>query len=460
MDTILAVDDELSVQESYRMILGRSFHLLVASDGAAALDCLGRHRVDVLLLDLTMPGISGIQVLREMASRGDATPTLVVTASNAVTAAVDAMKLGACDYITKPFDVDDLRARIDAVLEEKRKRSEFLASVSRPQGVFQDVVGDAPCWRDALAKAQRAMDVDSTVLLTGETGTGKDVVAQAIHKGSRGERAFVPLSCCAIPRELIESELFGVERGAYTGAVESRTGKMQLAAAGTLFLDEIGEMPVETQAKLLRVLQDGCFYPVGGDRLVKVNVRFICATNRPLDQAVAEGRFRQDLFYRINVLPIALPPLRQRREDIPPLLAHFLLKHGPRAQARLTEIAPRAMARLLAHHWPGNVRELENVVERLVACYGQEHIIRPEFLDDIVPRSRLQPLSELDSFEGLPLQQATRRLEQHLIRRALERCNYVQSHTAQLLGTTRRVLKYKMDQLEIETPTRQDSMSG
>jgi DNA-binding NtrC family response regulator len=463
METILAVDDEHSVQESYRMILGHQFHLIVASDGLAALDCLENKQVDLLLLDLTMPRLSGVQVLRELEARGDSTPTLVVTASDSVASAVDAMKLGARDYITKPFDVDDLRSRIESILAEKRARSAMLAGKDWSGARcphFETVVGDAPLWREALAKAERAMQVDSTVLLTGETGTGKDVLAQAIHRGSRKGHPFVPLSCCAIPRELIESELFGVEKGAYTGATESRTGKMQLAHGGTLFLDEIGEMPLEAQAKLLRVLEDGCFYPLGGDRLQKVNVRFVCATNRPFDQSIAEGRFRKDLYYRINVLPIALPPLRERRDDIPALVAHFIAKHGPRVGAQAREFAPRAMARILAYSWPGNVRELENAVERILVCYGQEHLIRAEFLDDIVPRTKPDPASPLDSFEGLPLHQATQRLEQHLIRRALERCNYVQSHTAEMLGTTRRVLKYKMDQLEIDTPEKQDSMTG
>ena len=460
METILAVDDELSVQESYRMILGTQYHLLVAAGGEAALDCLEKRHVDLLLLDLTMPEMSGMEVLERLEARGDATPILVVTASNTVTAAVQVMKRGARDFVTKPFDVDDLRGRVEDVLTEQRERRELLAYRGRDVATPDDIVGEAPCWREALAKAHMAMAVDSTVLLTGETGTGKDVLAKAIHRGSRRGRAFVPLSCCAIPKDLIESELFGVERGAYTGAYEARAGKLRLANGGTLFLDEIGEMPLEAQMKLLRVLQDGCFYPVGGEKLVEGDVRFICATNRPLDQALEEGRFRRDLYYRINVLPIEVPPLRQRREDIPALIAHFVAKHGARINAMIREVTPRALSRFMVYHWPGNVRELENTIERILVCYGKEHVIRAEFLEEIMPKTRMESFSDLDGFDGLPLQHATRRLEQHLIRKALERCNYVQSRTAKLLGTTRRVLKYKMDQLEIEPSSKQKSMTG
>jgi len=303
--------------------------------------------------------------------------------------------------------------------------------------------------------------VDSTVLVTGETGTGKDVLARAIHfGGTRKDKPFVPLSCCAIPANLVESELFGLTKGAFTGATESRIGKMQVADGGTLFLDEIGEMPIEAQGKLLRVLQEGTFYAVGGNREIEVDVRFICATNRPFDKAIEEGLFRQDLFYRINVLPVTMPPLRKRREDIPKLVAHFVAKHGPRVNSRVQDFEPRAMSRLMSCRWPGNVRELENTVERILVCNRGETVIRAEFLNGIVANDGSTDVNGLEDFAGLPLQEATQRLERHLIKKALERCDYVQSQAAESLGTTRRILKYKMDQLGISEPDGKQSMAS
>jgi DNA-binding NtrC family response regulator len=461
MQTILAIDDEMSIRESYRMILGDTYRTYLAGDGATGLQILSEKHVDLVLLDLTMPGMSGMDFLEHMDSRGEMVPVLIVTGSNTVDIAVKAMKKGAREFVIKPFDVDDLLKLVERTLEELREKRELSTLREQGSAGFEHIIGDAPLLLEALAKARQAMEVDSTVLVTGETGTGKDVLARAIHfGGKRKADPFVPLSCCAIPANLVESELFGLTRGAFTGATESRVGKMQVADRGTLFLDEIGEMPIEAQSKLLRVLQEGTFYPVGGNREIEVDVRFICATNRPFDKAIEEGLFRQDLYYRINVLPITMPPLRKRREDIPKLIAHFVAKHGPRVNSRVQDFEARAMSRLMACQWPGNIRELENTVERILVCHSGERIIRAEYLNGIVAGEGGVEVNGLEDFAGLPLQEATQRLERHLIKKALEQCNYVQSQAADALGTTRRILKYKMDQLGISDQEDKQSLAS
>lgn len=461
MKTILAIDDEPSIRESYRIILSENYRLLLAENVDDAFKYIEERNVDLLLLDISMPGISGLDMLEMLRERGDDVPAIMVTASNSVDMAVKAIKLGAHEFVIKPFDVDDLILLVDRTLEGRRAKCELGELRKRDRADFEDIIGDSAALEDALAKARVALNVDSTLLITGETGTGKDVLARAIHNsGLRKDGPFVTLSCCAIPPNLVESELFGIVKGAFTGATESRPGKMQIADGGTLFLDEIGEMPVEAQAKLLHVLQNGSFYSVGGSKLVEVDVRFICATNRDFKQAISDGTFRQDLYYRINVLPIEMPPLSARRGDIPLLVQHFVAKHRPRVNAKVRGFAPRAMARMGAQEWPGNVRELENTVERILVNNLEEKMIQPESLDAILPESVGKPIDRLEEFEGLILQDATNRLERYLIQRALERSNHVQSQAADYLGTTRRILKYKMDQLDIDCAEQEHSLAS
>lgn len=454
MNTILAIDDEESIRQSYRVIFAKEYNVLLAPDGRAGLNCLAEKHVDIVLLDLTMPGMSGEAVLSELRERGDTTPVIVITASNSVSSAVEAMKLGATDYVMKPFDVDAIQFNVRRILAEQRERLELMALREADTKGFESMLGSGDAFMSALQKARQAMQVDSTVLITGESGTGKDLLAHAIHSGGpRAEQAFVPLSCCAIPVQLVESELFGHEKGAFTGADKARAGKLQVADRGTIFLDEIGEMPIEAQSKLLRVLQNHSFYPVGSTKEITVDLRVICATNRNLLEEIAAGTFREDLFYRINVLHIEMPPLRARRADVPELVAHFVAKHGPRVKARIREFAPRAVSLLAGYRWPGNVRELENFVERLLVYYGHEDVISEEHVRNLLPEGVAGGEEEagavLHEFDGLPLEQATRRMERYLIERALERSDNVQSRAAELLGTTRRILKYKIDQLDI-----------
>ncbi|MFP6617246.1 MAG: sigma-54 dependent transcriptional regulator [Candidatus Hydrogenedentota bacterium] len=454
MSTILAIDDEESIRQSYRVILEGEYDLALAEDGDKGLEYLDKHHVDLILLDLTMPGKSGEEVLQILQDQGNTTPVIVVTATNSITTAVQAMKFGAHDYIQKPFDVHDLLQNIERTLHEERDKQELKTLREAEFKGFESIIGQSTAFKEAISKAQQAMNVDSAVLITGESGTGKDLLARSIHNsGSRKDHAFVPLSCCAIPAQLVESELFGYEKGAFTGADKARIGKMKVADKGTLFLDEIGEMPVEAQTKLLRVLQDSCFYPVGSVKEVKVDIRVVCATNRNLPEAIQEGAFREDLYYRINVLNIEMPPLRKRREDVPLLVAHFMAKHAPRVNARTQNISPKAMNILSTYNWPGNIRELENTIERLLVYHGQEHTIQEEHLEPLFPESTAPEAGtshSLSDYEGLPLYEATRQIEIHLITRALEQADYVQSKAAEVLGTTRRILKYKIDQLGIE----------
>ncbi len=454
MSTILAIDDEESIRQSYRVILEGEYDLALAEDGDKGLEYLDKHHVDLILLDLTMPGKSGEEVLQILQDQGNTTPVIVVTATNSITTAVQAMKFGAHDYIQKPFDVHDLLQNIERTLHEERDKQELKTLREAEFKGFESIIGQSTAFKEAISKAQQAMNVDSAVLITGESGTGKDLLARSIHNsGSRKDHAFVPLSCCAIPAQLVESELFGYEKGAFTGADKARIGKMKVADKGTLFLDEIGEMPVEAQAKLLRVLQDSCFYPVGSVKEVKVDIRVVCATNRNLPEAIQEGAFREDLYYRINVLNIEMPPLRKRREDVPLLVAHFMAKHAPRVNARTQNISPKAMNILSTYNWPGNIRELENTIERLLVYHGQEHTIQEEHVEPLFPESAASEAGtshSLSDYEGLPLYEATRQIEIHLITRALEQADYVQSKAAEVLGTTRRILKYKIDQLGIE----------
>lgn len=449
MQTILAIDDELSVRESYRLILSERYHVATAESAEAAFRVLDSAHVDLVLLDLMMPGLSGVRLINELRARTDA-PIIVVTAIRSVPTAVDAMKRGAREYVIKPFDVEEILLLVERTLAEEKRSRELAALREVEARGFDAIIGDSPALQQALRLARRAAQVDSTVLITGESGTGKDLLARAIHgAGKRAAEPFVAVSCCAIPAPLVESELFGHEKGAFTDAREKRVGKIQVADRGTLFLDEIGEMPIETQAKLLRAIQENQVCPVGSTKTIELDVRYICATNRNLQQAVAAGIFRQDLYYRVNVLPIEMPPLRRRREDIPALAAHFLAKHAPRVNAKAQAFHSAALRRLAAYEWPGNVRELENVVERVLVHFGDAALIQEEHLGAVLPAGPLPAPSTWSEFEGLPIEEATRRLERHLILRALERSGHIQSRAAELLGTTRRILKYKMDQLGI-----------
>ncbi len=482
MARILIVDDEPSVREALRMVFKTDHEPLPAADGPAALTQLAEGPVDLVLLDVVMPGMDGLEVLRAIRAAYPMLPVVMLTATRTVRTAVDAIKLGALDYLTKPFDVDELRLVVRkalapapqapgrAVLDPDAPTSASTpspppgpASPARRSGVADasgpagrpaagaKLLGEAPSTQAVRGLVEQVARRRATVLITGESGTGKEVVARAIHAASlRATGPFVAVNCAAIPETLLESELFGHERGAFTDAKAQRLGRFELAHGGTLFLDEVGELPLAAQAKLLRVLEDQTFIRVGGSRGVTVDVRVIVATNQDLRAMVAAHRFRDDLYYRLAVVPIRLPPLRERREDIPMLARHFLALHADELPG--ATFTDDALALLTGHDWPGNVRELQNVVERAVALAKGPAI----GLDDLpVHLAGERPLSSLGSLREavlggeLRFDDAEAEFERELILDALRRTNYVQTQAAALLGITRRILKYKMDKLRI-----------
>jgi len=455
---VLAVDDELGVRESIRILLSADYDVASVASGDAALEAIQRERPHLVLLDIIMPGMDGMELLERIRATDPGLPVVILTATKTVKTAVAAMKLGAFDYLQKPFDVDELRL----IVERATRNAELEAEVKRlrhelrSQGALRAIVGKSPQMQGVLRTIKTVAPLKTTVLITGESGTGKELVARALHSESpRAEEAWVVLNCAAIPENLLESELFGHERGAFTDAHARKIGLFEQAHRGTIFLDEIGEMSINLQAKLLRVLEEERFTRVGGTSPLQVNVRVIAATNRNLERAIQEGRFRADLYYRLNVISIHLPTLRERSDDIPFLISYFLDAKAREVGAPVKRLTREAMDRVIAYSWPGNVRELENAIERAVILSGD----RPELdLADMSDRLR-QPAADgpLGGLVGevstgrRSLGEATDIFERMLILRGLENANYNQTRAAELLGTTRRILKYKIDKLGIPT---------
>jgi len=367
---ILVVDDKENILKLFARILGDSYEVTSAADGGRAISLIGGQEFDVIITDLRMPGADGFEVLRAAKARAPETEVVMMTAYATVQDAVSAMKQGAYDYLAKPFDPDDASLVVARALERRHLRAQTQTLRRELEGVysFHNLVGKSPAMKNVYQLLEQASALEITVLLNGETGTGKELAARAIHYHSgRKERRFVPVNCGALPSELVESELFGHAKGSFTGAVGAKPGLFEEAEGGTIFLDEIGELPLAVQVKLNRVLQEREVRRVGDNRAEKVDVRVIAATHRDLKAEVAAGRFREDLFYRLNVFPILLPALRDRREDVPLLAAHFLEKHASALRKELSKFEPDALRALTGYPWPGNVRELENAVERAVA---------------------------------------------------------------------------------------------
>lgn len=479
---ILVVDDEINVRESLRLILSRVYEVDVCENGddaLAMLQRLGRDlsganiagqsgMPDLIILDVIMPGIDGIELLERLKVDFPSIAVIMLTASTTVRTAVQAMKVGAVDYLSKPFDVDELLSLVEETLRcgatgRVSPSSVVTSQMSRTnlasiEGDFGGLVGNAPSMKSLYAKVGQLASRDTTILITGESGTGKEVVAKEIHKRSNRARGlFVALNCAAIPETLIESELFGHERGAFTHAIDRRLGHFELADKGTLFLDEIGELSLPVQVKMLRFLQEKEFYRVGRSKPIQVDVRILAATNRSLDEAIAQGRFRQDLFYRINVVTLDMPPLRERPEDIPGLVEFFLQRLGPLYGARRPVFSEESLEILKSYSWPGNVRELENVTESILAL-SLADIIRPEDLPNRIKEKGKGPDLKDQVLDGeLPFEEAERAFETDIILNALKRTNYVQTRAAEMLGISRRILKYKMDKLGLSDHSEEDS---
>ena len=446
MPRILIVDDDAALRRAIATALSDLGHEAAeAADGEAALAWLSRHRADAVLLDLRMPGMGGLDVLRCIRDRPAAPPVAVLTAVPTSENTIEAMRLGAADHLAKPIGREGLRALLARMLPAAESAA---GQDSAPPATRDgDLVGSSAAMREVQKAIGLLADSDATVLLLGETGTGKEVVAQAIHRhGRRSGAPFVPVNCAAIPADLLESLLFGHVRGAFTGAVADRAGSFREAQGGTLFLDEIGDMDVAMQAKLLRTLQERMVTPVGG-KPVPIDVRVIAATHRDLIQAVRDGRFREDLYYRLGVVPLALPPLRERLADIIPLAEHFLAQPGAGPARRLSA---EAAARLLAHPWPGNVRELLNAIKR-VATLVRRPVITAADLDFLgsVPRGAATDATVPDWLSGT-LPEAVARLELALIRRALAATGGNRAQAAELLGIRRQLLYQKLARYGLE----------
>jgi DNA-binding NtrC family response regulator len=461
---LLLIDDEPRVRASLKMVLEPLYDIAQASDGPEGLDIFRKESPDLVLLDIVLPGTDGLAVLQMLRTESKSTPVVMLTGTKSVKSAVDAMKLGAADYLSKPFDVDELRIVIDRALnssELEQEVTQLRAQVVK-RYAFHNLIGKSQGMQEIYAKIEQVADSRTTVLITGESGTGKELVAKALHyNSSRRERPFIALNCAALPETLIESELFGHEKGSFTDATARRVGQFELANTGTLFLDEIGDLSPITQAKLLRVIQEREFTRIGGVQPIKVDVRIVAATNKNLDDLVRKGQFREDLYYRINVIALYLPPLRERAEDIPLIANHFLEKRLEEAQRPPIEFGKEALELLTRYPWPGNVRELENFIEQAFIWSQHATEITPEHLPTSMKSTSRSPSLRDDTLAGrLSLEKAVMEFEREIILDALKRTNYVQTHAANLLGISRRMLKYRMDTLGIGRPdnsTTQDS---
>jgi DNA-binding NtrC family response regulator len=448
---VLVVDDEELYRRSLERILTRVGHeVLEARDASEALALAASQPLDLVLADIRMPGINGLELVRQLHELHPDLPCIVVTGFGGPEQSIEALRAGAFWYLEKPFDrgqLDAVRKLVDQAIEHGRLKSENrqLQRELRSRYRFENVIGTSPALRGVLDVVAKVAETDSTVLITGESGTGKELIARAIHYNSRrAERRLVTVNCGAIPEELLESELFGHVRGAFTSAVSQREGRFALADGGTIFLDEIGDMSPNLQVKLLRVLQDRTFEPVGSSKSMTVDVRVVAATNQNLERAIRESRFREDLYYRLNVIPIEVPPLRQRPDDVPLLAQHFLdVMHQERG-TRVDSISEEAMALLCRHDWPGNVRELENLIERLSVLRGEGEI-RPEDLPASL-RSPSAPALAAPSIpeSGVDFRDLVDHFESDLIRQALELTQGNKNRAAQLLNLNRTTLLEKM----------------
>ena len=437
---VLIVDDDSGVRESFRLTLEDHYDVIDVPDGARALDVVRASQVDLVLLDIRLPEMDGIEVLERIKAMDEGVEVILVTAVKTLRTAVAAMKLGAFDYLTKPFEEDELLAVIARALEKRALEREvtFLRGELERARDFDEIVGQHPTMQKVYRLIAQVARATTTVLVTGASGTGKELIARAIHRqGPRREKPFVAVNPAAVVESLIESELFGHERGVFTGAHQRKLGRFELAQGGTLFLDEIGTLKEELQVKLLRVLQEREIERVGGTHPIKIDVRVIAATNADLKDAVARGAFREDLYYRLNVVPIEVPSLAQRADDIPLLVEHFVHRYSRECNKTVDGLSPESLAALREYEWPGNVRELQNVVERAVVLAEDPVIQLSELpLDVLLPKHR----ERVRTADRLPLKNATEEFERQIILRVLERVGGNQTEAARILGLHRNTI--------------------
>lgn len=447
---ILVVDDEKNLRESIEMLLRDQYQVFLAGSGREALNILRRKAIDLVLLDIRLPEADGIEVLKQIKRLDPSVEVVMVTAVITVGRAVEAIRLGAHDYITKPFDIAALSELVQKVMEKRALLQEnySLRKLIEEGHQFEKIIGHSPAIREIFKTIEAVAASPTTVLITGESGTGKELVARAIHNRSpRKDKFFVAVNCAAIPEHLLESELFGHEKGAFTGALERQLGKFEIASDGTLFLDEIGALPLPMQAKLLRAVQQKEIERVGGRQPIAVDVRILAATNSDLALAVKEKRFREDLFYRLHVVPITLPPLRERIEDIPLLADHFIRKYNSEFGKKIKGINHAALELLKKYDWPGNVRELENLIERLVV------LTKGEFIETEHLPAEIKGKDEPKTTRSVNLKEALIRFESSFISQAIAKAGGRKGEAAKILGIHRNTLRNRQKKLKIEGNT-------
>ena len=455
MEKILIVDDEQSMRDVLSIMLKRAgYAVTIASDGEEAIDHIGEEIFDLVITDMKMPKVGGLDVLKAVKASSSETVVLVITAFASAESAVEAMKHGAYDYLTKPFQVDEVQLIIRNALEKRRLSTEnmLLKREMASQSSFAQIVGQSDAMEKVFDMVRKVADSKSNVLICGESGTGKELVARAIHYNSvRAQMPFVTVNCSAVPETLLESELFGHMKGSFTGAIANKAGLFEVANGGTVFLDEIGDTTPAIQVKLLRVIQEREFRRVGGTQDMKVDVRIVAATNRDLEKAVAEGAFREDLYYRLDVIPIRLPPLRMRTGDIPLLVKHFLDRFARESGKPAPTLMPDAMHVLLAHEWRGNVRELENLIERVVAFSTGGAVSENDIRGWLHrPVSAQQALPTDLPEDGLDLEGLINSIEKDLLLKALERTKWVKKKAARLLRLNTRSFRYRLEKYAIK----------
>ena len=440
--TILVVDDEKHTREALSQILIEDgYDVISAPDGYQALDVIGRDLPDLILADLKMPGMNGIELLSRIRVKGYKIPFVLMTAYGTIETAVDALKKGAEDYLTKPVDMEALQIQIKKILSRRRMVQEIkdLRERLRDKYRFDNIVGNSPQMQSIFKTVHQISRSRATVLITGESGTGKELIALAIHQnGERADKPYIKVSCSALSENLLESELFGHEKGAFTSALFARQGRFEIADGGTLFLDEIGEVTPSIQVKLLDFLQDREFERVGGNKRFKVDVRLIAATNKDLDAAVADKSFRQDLFYRLNVITIKMPPLREKISDIPLLVDHFVKKYARENKKNIEGVSSDTLAALMAYGWPGNVRELENMVERAIVMCNERTLNRHHF--PVVAETDEVDPGEKPAMPGATLAE----IEKYSIQKTLEAVGGNRTRAAEILGISLRKIQYKL----------------
>ncbi|MGD9817485.1 MAG: sigma-54-dependent transcriptional regulator [Desulfomonilaceae bacterium] len=452
MPKVLVVDDE----KNYLLVLedllaDEGYEVVTASSAAEGLEIIQREAIDTVLTDIKMPGMSGIEFLEKIMNFDSDMPVILMTAFAEVDQAVNAMKKGALDHIQKPFDNQDLKRAVARGVEKRRLVKSIRRLETELGNLWGNIIGESDAMKRVFSIMKRVSDTPTTVLVTGESGTGKELIARGLHKASsRASAPFVSINCAAIPETLLESELFGHEKGSFTGAVGLKEGKFEYADGGTLFLDEVGEMPLSIQVKLLRVLQEQEFQRVGGNREIKVDVRLIAATNKDLKEEVDAGRFRGDLFFRLNVVNIRVPALRERRSDIPFLVAHFINKYSMRLDRNIKEVDPEAMRVLYSYNWPGNVRELENVIESALVMSRGSTIKKSDLPNEIKKSNEV--LKETEAFISMDsgLVDTLDAIEEKMIRQALKQCGNIQAQAAKILGISRSNLQYKLKKYGIQ----------